>query len=53
MGRRVPPDPLSLTEPDIEELSRAVQEFDCAFLRERWAEADDVLLRHAGLSSTF
>lgn len=47
------PDPVSLTEREIEELSHAVQEFDGVFLREQWAEANDVLLRHAHLGAAF
>jgi TIR domain len=49
----LPPDPLSLAEREIEELSRAVQEFDGTFLREQWDEANDVLLRHAHLGAAF
>jgi alpha-ketoglutarate-dependent taurine dioxygenase len=45
----LPPDPVSLTERDTERLSLVVQEFDGVFLREQWAEANDVLLRHAHL----
>ncbi len=48
----LPPDPVSLTEREIEELSRAMQEFDGVFLREQWAEANDTL-RYAHLGATF
>jgi hypothetical protein len=49
----LPPDPVSLTEREIDELSRAVQEFDRIFLQEQWAEANDVLVRHAHLGAAF
>jgi hypothetical protein len=49
----LPPAPLALAELEIEQLSRAVQEFDRIFLREQWAEASDVLLRHAHLGAAF
>ena len=49
----LPPAPVALTEREIEELARAVQEFDAVFLREQWAEASDVLLRHAHLGAAF
>jgi hypothetical protein len=49
----LPPDPVSLTERDTEQLSLAVQEFDGVFLREEWAEANDFLVRHAHLGAAF
>jgi TIR domain len=49
----LPPNPVSLSEREIEEMSRAVQEFDATFLREQWAAAQDVLLRHAHLGAAF
>jgi TIR domain len=49
----LPPNPVSLSEREIEELSRAVQEFDATFLREQWAAAQDVLLHHAHLGAAF
>ena len=49
----LPPTPLELPESGIEELSRAVEQFDRVFLRERWAEAGDVLLRHGHLGTAF
>lgn len=51
--RILPADPTSLTEGEIKELSGAAQEFDEAFLREQWAEANEVLLRHAHLGAAF
>ena len=49
----LPPDPVALTEREIEELSGAVQAFDQVFLRQQWAEAHDVLLRHGHLGAAF
>jgi TIR domain len=49
----LPPTPLELPESGIEELSRAVEQFDRVFLRQRWAEAGDVLLRHGHLGTAF
>jgi hypothetical protein len=49
----LPPDPVSLAEREIEELSSAVQDFDETFLSERLDEANNILLRHAHLGAAF
>jgi hypothetical protein len=49
----LPPDPVTLSEREIGELSRAVQEFDGVFIREQWAEAAEVLLSHSHLGAAF
>jgi hypothetical protein len=49
----LPPNPVSLSGREIEELSRVVHEFDTVFLREQWAEANEVLLRSAHLGAAF
>jgi hypothetical protein len=51
--RILPPDPLSLSGPEFEELSRAMEEFDRSFLRERWAEAYGVLQRYSHFGAAF
>jgi hypothetical protein len=49
----LPPNPVSLTGREIEELSRVAYEFDRVFLREQWADANEVLLRSAHLGAAF
>jgi len=49
----LPPDPLTLAEPETEELSRSVDEFDRVFLRQQWDDANEVLLRSARLGEAF
>jgi hypothetical protein len=49
----LPPGPVSLTEGEIEDLSRAVEEFDRVFLRQQWDDANEILLRSAHLGEAF
>jgi hypothetical protein len=49
----LPPAPVSLTEGEVEELSRSVEAFDRAFLREQWDDANEVLSRSAHLGEAF
>jgi hypothetical protein len=49
----LPLEPVSLTAGEVEELSRAVEEFDRVFLGQQWDDASDVLLRSAHLGETF
>jgi hypothetical protein len=49
----LPPAPVALTEREIDELSRAMEEFDRVFLAEQWTEAAAVLLRHEDLGAAF
>jgi hypothetical protein len=49
----LPPEPVSLTEGEVEELSRSVEEFDRVFLRQQWDDANEVLLRCAHLGDAF
>lgn len=48
-----PVDPISLTELEVDELSRAMEEFDSLFLQEHWSQAREVLLHTAHLETAF
>jgi TIR domain len=49
----LPLEPVTLTKPEIEELSGSVEEFDRVFLRQRWDDANEVLSRSAHLGAAF
>lgn len=53
LDRIFPIQPISLTEPEVEELSRTVEEFDSIFLREHWSQASEILQRTAHLEMAF
>jgi hypothetical protein len=49
----LPPEPVTLTEAETEELSRSVEAFDRVFLQEQWDDASEILLRSAALGEAF